>query len=152
MDTNVFLHADNQQEQRQADAQKLIGDLQHCHTHLCIDEGFSLNEAENRSQIGGEYLKHLKPGMLGFALVAFLAQSARVKLVPRSVPQNVSKVIRNRVHDRADHVFVRVAYNSIERTLASHDFANLPTDIRALLQNEIEVRVVSALECSGCLA
>jgi len=145
LDTNVLLHATNEQEPRRVQSQALLLALRDCTAHLCVDEGFDWNEASNRSQIGGEYLKHLRAGTLGYAVVEHLARSLRVKQVSRGVPQNVSRHIR-RVGYGPDRTYVRVAFNSSDRVLASHDFKDLSAGVRLGLRAAIGVRVLEAGE------
>jgi len=61
LDTNVLMHAENSQEARCEQSGNLLQAPKICTTKLCVDEGFDLNESRNRSQIGSEYLKHLRP-------------------------------------------------------------------------------------------
>jgi hypothetical protein len=95
LDTNVLMHAENSQEARCEQSGNLLQALKICTTKLCVDEGFDLNESRNRSQIGSEYLKHLRPGAVGFELVAYLARTLRIKYVPRRVPQIASKAYQD---------------------------------------------------------
>lgn len=125
VDTNIFMHAANPTQPRFGAARVFVMRLMGCSTKLCVDEGFSMDEAKNRSHIASEYLKHLRSGMLGYAVVAHLASTSRVRIVGRSVPTAVSRRIRRHVPSVGDHIFVRVAFNSWERILASHDFGDL---------------------------
>ena len=143
VDTNVFLHAEDQRQASCTQARELIRLLRTCATSLCLDEGFDLDEARNRSQIGSEYLKHLRFGTAGFALVDHLAKSGRLRLLPRSVPQQVAKVINRHVGKGPDRVYVRIAYNSQEKFLASHDFDDIPDGARNKLLNTLHIRVVA---------
>ena len=151
VDTNVLMHADNFQEPRQQDAQSFLLSLQESETSLCVDEGFDTNEANNRSHIGSEYLTHLKFGMLGFAVIAHLARSFRVREVSRSVPSGISKHIRMRVGNAQDRIFVRVAFNAEDKTLTSHDFTDLPQTVRQELSSIINVHIVCASEALSLL-
>jgi hypothetical protein len=51
----------------------LLTALRECKTQLCVDHGFDLREAKNRSRIGGEYLNRLRVGTPGYEMVAYLA-------------------------------------------------------------------------------
>jgi hypothetical protein len=118
--------------------------LRDCQTHLCVDEGFDLDESKNRSHIGGEYLRHLRFGMLGYEVVTHLAQSSRLRLIQRRVPERISKQIRSQIGIGPDRVYVRVAYNSQDRTLASHDFTDIPATVRQRMKISIGVSIVDA--------
>jgi len=150
VDANVLMHADNPQELRYQNSRALLQALEGCTctVRLCVDEGFSVDEADNRSHIGSEYLKHLRFGMLGFSVVTKLAGSLRVKQVPRGVPQNVSRQIRQ-VPRGPDRTYVQVAFNSHDKTLASHDFTDIPATVRRRLRGAIGV---SILDAAGSLA
>lgn len=151
IDNNVLMHSDNEQEPRRNQCVVLLRMLRNCQTHLCVDDGFSLDEAKNRSHIGGEYLRHLRFGSIGFAIVSHLAQSSRIRLVPRKVPQDVSKHIRKQVNKGPDRTYVKVAFNSTDKTLASHDFEDLPQPVRDRLRNAIGVRILAADAASVAL-
>ena len=146
VDTNVLMHADNFQEPRQTDARAFLLSLRKSETLLCVDEGFDTDEAKNRSHIGSEYLEHLNFGMLGFAVVAHLASADRVREVPRTTPTAITRRIRMGVGNPRDRIFVRVAFNAKEKTLASHDFTHLPQQVRNALSETIGVDIYSAGE------
>lgn len=105
LDTNVLMHAENPEEPRMPMCCELVSQMTNCATHLCVDEGFDLDEAKNRSVIGSEYLKHLRFGMVGYELVKHLAVSQRVKQKSRNVPQNVSRHIVQQVRKGPDRIY-----------------------------------------------
>lgn len=152
IDANVFLHAENEVEIRREACLQLISLLWKSQTSLCVDEGFSVVEASNRSQINAEYLTHLRFGTLGYALIAHLAQSSRVRSLPRKVPSNVANQINRQVTKGPDRVYVRVAYNSEERTLASHDFGDIPQAVRDRLNDSLGVEILAALDVLAKMA
>jgi len=143
IDTNVLLHAHNQQEVRHRASRELLIEMQNCATQLCVDEGFDLVESRNRSQIASEYLRHLRHGMLGLAVVAHLAASRRVKQVPRKAPPAFSRAVRRQIANGPDRVFVFVAFNSNDKTLACHDFDDVPDTVRGRLR-PLGVNIVDA--------
>lgn len=60
VDTNVWVHASNPGEQRFEAALEFLEKLLYSASILlCVDEGFSLDEASNRSLIGREYLDNI---------------------------------------------------------------------------------------------
>lgn len=144
LDTNVLVHADNPEEPRREMCCDLLCEMTRCATHLCVDEGFDVNEANNRSVIGSEYLKHLHFGMVGYELVRHLASSLRVKQVSRNVPQNVSRHILTQVPKGPDRTFLKVAFNAQSKTLACHDFNDVPDTVRARLKDRVGLHVVDA--------
>ena len=144
IDTNIFMHADNRGEKRQGACKKFLAALKGCDTCLCVDEGYDPEEAKNRSQIAGEYLAHFAPGGIGFAILAYLAASSRVLMVTKHVPAAVGQKIRQAIHDPTDRVFVKVAFNSADKMLASHDEANFPGEAKRSLEKGIGIRVLLA--------
>src|SRR4051794_30686563 len=98
-------------------------------TKLCVDEGFSLSQADNKSLIGYEFLDKLRAGSLGLAVITTLAGAERVKLLPRKVDQGAGRKIRQKVSNKRDRTFIQVTYNSADKTLASHDYYDMPVTI-----------------------
>ena len=78
IDTNVFLHSENENEQRCLASKGFLQGVIDGTTLLCIDEGFDTDESKNRSIIGGEYFQHLRFVDNAFALIAFLGQKGRI--------------------------------------------------------------------------
>jgi hypothetical protein len=152
LDTNVLLHADNDQEPLQRVSRELLVQMTSCPTHLCVDEGFDVIEANNRSIIGGEYLRHLRFGMVGFALVRHLAVSLRVRQVSKNVAQNVSKQIAMQVPKGPDRVFLKVAFNSESKTVVCHDFNDVPDTVRKRLNDRIGLQIIDAEAAAMALA
>lgn len=144
LDTNILVHAHNVEELRNDDCIALVQQMTTCATHLCVDEGFDLNEANNRSVIGSEYIKHLGYGTVGHALITRLASSLRVKYVSPRVPPDVSKQIVQQVPKGADRTFLKIAFNSQDKTLASHDFNDISKDVRTRLRKSIGLQIVDA--------
>jgi len=144
LDTNVLMHAHNPEELRHDTCRELVQEMTTCATHLCVDEGFDLKEANNRSIIGSEYIKHLGFGTVGHALIAHLAKSLRVKYVSPRVPQNVSKKILQQVRKGPDRTFLKVAFNSNDKTLACHDFNDVPEGVRIRLREAVGLRIVDS--------
>jgi hypothetical protein len=146
VDTNVFVHADHGDESRKHSAIAFLTALQASNTSICVDEGFDLDEAKNASLIAYEYLKHLRAGMLGFAIVAHLAQNQRVRMLSRKVRQSDKQGLERKIANKRDRTFVMVAINSHEQHLVSHDFDDFPSPIRTWIKNELDVLVLTASE------
>jgi len=145
LDTNILVHAHNPEELRHDDCIALVQQMTTCATHLCVDEGFDLNEANNRSVIGSEYIKHLGYGTVGHALITRLASSLRVKYVSPRVPPNVSREIMKQVRKGPDRTFVKIAFNSQDKTLASHDFNDISEGVRSRLRRSNGLQIVDAM-------
>lgn len=152
IDVNVFMHASDPRQAHQKVAENLIRKLRECATHLCIDEGFDIDESKNRSAIGAEYLKHLRTGSLAFALVVHLGSNERIKIVSRKVPQAIAKKITQQVGKGPDRTYLRVAYNSKARTLSSHDFGDLPDTVRRRLGKAIKVSILDVTSALAALS
>ena len=144
VDTNVLMHASNPNEKRHQDSVEFVENLLESDTKLCIDEGFDLDETANRSLIGQEYLKHLVFGQVGAALLVSLAQSQRLSFVPCAVSGQARNLIDQAVKKPRDRTFVRVAVNSTENTLVTHDFEDFPVKIRKLFGKKIGVTLCTA--------
>jgi hypothetical protein len=151
LDTNVLVHAHNTKQIRFQASQDLLIELRNCNTNLCVDEGFHLDEAQNKSQIGSEYLKHLRFGMLGLAVIAHLASSLRIRQLSRQVPPNVGRYIRQQGVPKPDRIFLFVAYNSQSKTVTCHDFNDLPDTVRARLRKKIGLQVLDAEEALAAM-
>ena len=148
IDTNVLAHCHNTIEPRAADALRLTKAIIAGNQVLCVDEGFSMEEARNRSLIGAEYLKHLRVGTPGYAMVAHLAQRKRIRSVPKRptssrAKRRIDQIIRN----TSDRAFVGVAWHSAEHVLVSHDFTDFDQAKRDTIAREIGVEIVEAVEC-----
>lgn len=146
IDTNVLMHCDNPNEDRFDDARAFIEAFLESETALCVDEGFSLDEAQNRSHIGQEHLEHLVPGNLGYQAIVKVAQTTRVKLTKKKMSLRDIQQLNRLVHDKTDRPFVRVAKNSGSRVLVSHDFLCFSETVRREVRRELGVQVVCASE------
>jgi|ERR1700682_1280304 len=149
LDTNVLVHASNPSVGYYGSSLLLLSLLQDSATAICVDEGYSPESALNTSVIGHEYGEHLNHGMVAFAVIAALAAGDRLKQVSRSVPVAVARKINQRVPKPHDRAFVRVAHNSEDRTLASHDFSDFRVRVRKELRNELGVHILTAAEVAS---
>ncbi len=150
IDTNVWAHADNPNELRQRDAIAFVTALLGAATVLCVDEGFSLVESENRSKVGNEYLTHLAALPFASAALATLAGSGRLAFLDGRVPDAVRRMINRLVYDPTDRIFVKLAHCADSGVLCSHDYTHLPNDVRAKLRR-VGVDVLSAKEAGELL-
>lgn len=139
IDTNVFMHAHDERQPWCVDCITLVKKLTAAKTVLRVDEGFHIDEAKNRSRIMSEYLAHLSPGMLGFALISTLASTGRVQPTSVKVDPQLSKLFRQWIKDRRDVCFVRVAANSKAKILVSHDFAAASSAARKALAHVVGI-------------
>lgn len=150
VDTNVWAHADNPNESRQAASISFLQSIGDSGTKICVDQDFSLIESENRSKIGSEYLEQLSACPFAAAMLASLARAGRFLVVSTRVPNPVRARINRSVGDPSDRVFVKVAHNSHSGVLCSHDYKHLPRRCRAELR-KVRVNAVSASEAMALL-
>jgi hypothetical protein len=113
-------------------------------TKICVDEGFAIEESRNRSHIGSEYIKHLRFGSPSYAVIVHLFSSSRIKICTKKVKQEISKKINQQVGSKPDRVYIRVACNSLDKLLVSHDFGDIPQTVRDRLNKQIRVTIVEA--------
>lgn len=145
IDTNVFVHAHNNAAPEHDDAKFLCSLIRGAETVLCVDDGFSLNETQNNSRIGREYLDHLRSGTIGFETVALLARTGRVRFVTSKIAASEARWLNQKIpHNPTDRIFVRVTYNTADRLFVSHDRHDFPDEVRESLRARWSLRVVGA--------
>jgi hypothetical protein len=147
LDTNVLLHSCNPIEGRHGASIEFLHCLLGCTTKLAIDEGFSLDPAQNRSLIGGEYLAKIVPGTLPSAVLTQLALTGRVTTFKSSVNAQAAKKLNQMVANRRDRTFIKVCANSVGRIFVSHDFDDFPPQKRKELGKIFALEVLEAVHC-----
>lgn len=150
IDTNVLVHAQNPNEQRFEDSTNLIDTILDSNTDLCVDEGFSEEEAKNKSAICSEYFDQLCFGSLGFTLIVQLAHQNRIKQLGRRAPHQISRRINQILRKKSDRNFLNVAYNSVEKVLVSHDFIDFQQPKRDRILSNFHIHVIEACDCLDC--
>ena len=131
VDTNVFVHASNPGVTYCAEAMNLMTALERVSTVLRVDEGFDPDPARNRSLIMGEYLEYLQIGMLAYAFVSTWANTGRIIPASSCVVPAVGRRINQIIRNKRDRTFLKVAMNSDDRFLCSHDFNDFSRRKRA---------------------
>lgn len=147
IDTNVLLHASDPDNPNFVCAKGFLETLLSVSSVLRVEKGFSSDRARNRSYIMGEYLDFLRAGTLGMAVIQTLAAKERIKGVERTVDEREAKKVRQKVYDKTDRIFVKVALNTDERVLVSHDFMHFPLHVRSSLKRDIGVSII---DCNIC--
>jgi predicted nucleic acid-binding protein len=150
VDTNVLVHAQNPKEQRFEDSTNLIDNILNSNTDLCVDEGFSEEEAKNKSAIGSEYFDKLCFGSVGFTLIVQLAHQNRIKQLGRRAPYKTSRRIIQILRNKADRNFLNVAYNSVEKVFVSHDFIDFQQPKKDRILSDFNIQVIEACDCLDC--
>lgn len=151
VDANVLVHANNPGEPRHQHAIGFVGALASCTAALCIDPGFDLEPSRNRSLIGQEYLEYLHHGTAGYELVAHLAAWGRLRPVPREVERAIGRRITQLIRNKRDRTYLRVARNTKDRVLASHDFTDFSDGKRTTIAKELQIIVATADEARALL-
>jgi len=147
VDTNVWVHAQNPQEARFQDSLNFLSALQSSEVLICLDRNFDPTGASNTSLIGTEYLQSIPPTGFSYSVLAYLLASSRVKSIDDAVGQAERKAIERIVpRNKKDRRFLRVAYNSDERHLVSHDFQDFDSKARSMAQRDLNVTIVEAFE------
>jgi hypothetical protein len=146
VDSNVLSHAQNPEADYFDDSRVLLEKLTAATTLLCMDGRFAVNGG-NSSLIGQEYLQNVGFGGPAFAFLLSLMQNDRIKAVPVKVPYHVKKRVDLTVPNNArDRTFVRVAFNSVEKALVSHDYHDFTPDVRKTLRGQLGVVIEEAGE------
>lgn len=151
VDTNVLMHACNPNEPRCADSISFVNTLLASVARLAIDAGFSTDPAKNTSLIGAEYLAKLVPGSLPHYAVAHLALNGRVAVYGTSLSPQESRKLNQMVANRRDRTFVKVAANSDDCHLVSHDYADFPQPKRKTIRTTFGVHMIDAAACCPLL-
>lgn len=151
LDTCTLVHADNPESQYQDSSIELIQRMYANNTMVTVDEGFELDETHNQSYIGLEYLKHLAPSSLGFNLIKDMALLGRLSFVSNVPPYHTKKYIERIIRNKKDRIFLRVAFNSEEKTLVSHDFTDYQVPKRVTIERDIDTVICIADEINGQL-
>lgn len=147
IDTNVLAHCANPEEPRSSAAIAFVSAIVNGTERICVDEGFSTVESQNRSVIGAEYLEHVHFGSPGHYLIQVLASRGRIRIVPKRPPSSISRAINQCIRKKRDRAFVGVAWHGADRVLVSHDFADFSISKRAHVKQRITVIVLDADEC-----
>jgi predicted nucleic acid-binding protein len=148
IDTNVFLHSYNPHDQFFTVSNGFLLSLAANSTLICVDDGADfLVEARNRSAIISEYRQHIFATSTAYQILTVLFSTGRVKMVSRNVSRNLTRLIPRLVTDPTDRIFLRVALNSADKILVSHDYRDFSPRRRKNIQNQVGVVVCGAEEC-----
>lgn len=145
IDTNVLVHAGNPNDKFFADSMCLIVKMIDNSVPICIDDNIG------ESLIVHEYLDNLHHGSLGRILIENASQNLRFKPLPCRTDPSTHKFIKKNISSKRDKTFLRVAFNSDEKTLVSHDFKHFHKNIRKLIKQMIKVEVIIAPVCISLL-
>jgi predicted nucleic acid-binding protein len=148
VDTNVWMHAQMPGQKRMGRSVALCRALLEGQCLLRVDDGFQLDEARNTSMIGSEYHAHLRfdrnPGKIAVETIAALLRTRRVRSTPIALERSSKKLLDQLIHDSIDRRFVRVAANSSEHILVTHDWEDFTAGKRKQLTKKTGVKFVDA--------
>lgn len=146
IDTCTLVHADNPESDYFEHSVDFINRMLANETLCTVDEEFDLESTSHSSYISMEYLKHLKPTSLGFYLIRHIAENLRFNYVSKKIPNGDKNLIEQLIRNKKDIHFLRVAYNSTEKVLASHDFTDYQKKKRKHIKKEFGIAIVTAEE------
>lgn len=146
IDTCTLVHADNPDSDYFEHSVEFINRMLKNSILCTVDDGFDMDNLTHSSYIALEYIKHLKPSSPGYYLIAHIAQNLRFNFVSINIPQNEKKVIEQTIKNKKDRHFLRVALNSIEKVLTSHDFTDYQSKKRTFIKKKLGVKIVTAKE------
>ena len=146
LDTNVLVHSNSPNSDKFDAAVELVGDLMDSRTSICFDEGAHPKEANSRSRILSEYWKNVPGNSLAGQLLARLFQTQRWRNVSSTIQERHARVINQNVPDRSDRVFARVAMNSLEKRLVTHDSTAFHGPCKRKLKSKCDIVVCAASE------
>jgi len=151
LDTCTLVHADNSESDYQESSVELINRMFANSTLVTVDDGFTFDISTNQSYIGLEFIKHLRPGSLGYSLIVHLALNMRINFVSNVIPNATKNYIEQIIRNKKDRMFLRVAFNSDEKTLASHDYTDYQIRKRKTIRKQLGIDVVTAEEINHAL-
>jgi hypothetical protein len=132
VDTNVFVHAHNQEYALSAESRALTRRLidDGVGVVLCLDPGYNPIEGQNRSRIMSEYYDQLVPGMLAHQVLQVLAASKRLRAIEPVRDREIKAKVNEIVSDQSDKIFLLVALATTDKVLVSHDDIAFPDVVR----------------------
>lgn len=152
IDVNVFCHSYDPRQPAFEDYLAFLLNFKSSPVALCVDEGANfISESTNASPIIAEYREQISSASTAYGILAHLFANGRVKYVSKKVPYQTARKINQLVNDKTDRIFVRVAINTSDSRLVSHDTAAFPLKRRKLLLDDTGVSVHNAIEAAELL-
>jgi len=146
IDTNVLVDASNPGSTRYEDALELLSHLLDLTASLRVDEGFSPEEATNRSRIVSEYFEHLAFGMFGMYFLTEMAIRERVLEAELTKDRSQKRALNQIIRNKSDRIFILTAMASASSVLTSHDYVDFQAAKRNTIRDRFGVEVVEANE------
>jgi len=146
VDTNVFVHTNDENNRFCVSAQKILKKLIGSKTLFCIDEGFDDDESKNKSFIGYEYHTYIRFGTYAYGMFLKLLNDDLVREIPkRSYVQNKRRAGQY-ISDSIDKIFLSVTLVSDSKKLISNDFQDFNRRKRIELKRRLKVDILSSDE------
>lgn len=135
IDTNVLVDAGNPGVIRQGDSLGFLNKFLELKTDLKVDPG---------DLIVSEYSDKLRAGTPGFAVLAQLAASNRIKIVPEMPSYNIRRKVIRIIRNRRDRTFLCVSIQTDGKIFVSHDFHDFHSEKRIYIGKTFGVDVLEA--------
>lgn len=145
IDTNILMHANNHEAISQGECIKVINYLLTSSELICVDTAVDVN----RSFILNEYFSNLRtPGTAGRAFIEQMLKTGRFKAVSKSAGSRATGLINRTMNNnkQTDKTFLKVTYNSIDKTFVTEDFEDFTQDKRNMYADELEITLLTAHE------
>jgi|WetSurMetagenome_2_1015567.scaffolds.fasta_scaffold307779_2 hypothetical protein len=146
IDTNIFEHANNKKIKQYYSSNNFLKQINIDGTTLCVDEGFSDKECENRSRIMSEYYSRLAPGTAGYNYLMQIVQNGKVMPILNSEILKYKRPLAKKIRDRIDLVFLCAAIICADKTLVTNDYCDFPQKMRDYIGAYYKVKLISSIE------
>jgi hypothetical protein len=137
------MHASNNQEITQGDCIELLKYLLSSSEVICVDKEINVD----KSMILHEYYDHLKThGTAGRNFIEKILKQKRFKPVRRKTEHRVTKIIDQHINrdEHVDKMFIRITYNSEDKTFVSDDFNDFQDAKRVFFKRTLNINVIQA--------
>lgn len=143
IDTNILMHANNTNEIKQGDCIALLNYLLASSEMICIDEEVNID----KSRILHEYVDKLRThGTTGRNFIEKIFKQKRFKPISKRTDHRITKIINQHINrnKQTDKIFIKITYNSIDKTLVSHDFEDFHKNNRKILKRMMNINILEA--------
>jgi predicted nucleic acid-binding protein len=151
IDTNVLVHTNNKNNHFNKYALKSLEIIQNRDLSICVDDVFNIDESQNTSTIGHEYIKHIRQGTPAYVfLLDRILKGKIVQIIKKNykeVKQKLNKkIMQGEMKKPHDIAFVLVACGSNDKLLVSNDYDDFSNDIRKYIADSFSVSIYDSDE------
>jgi len=147
VDTNVFMHANNDKIKFCKSSKEFIGYLSNCNILLCLDDGFDPVQSKNQSHIAHEYFTHIRHGEFAYGILLKILSSKNYKIIKKSQYKKYKKLVNQCIRNTFDRIFICIAIVSDSKLFISNDFEDLDLQKRKYLEKSIKnLRILSSAQ------